>query len=388
MNRAVSRPTGRWFRLHLLFVLGELCDSEPFTGADPDLITTRVLELAGIDPEDPPWPVETRADEPRRLIGFTFRNLRPGYKKFNFLTMELDDGTWALSVLGSEKSKEIDPAKLPKYKERKPIMEVIRKKTSKVTPPPIVAAPTPPTIKVIEPRLIPRDTNLTAKWLRENGKAVYAKLHKYLSPRFPTSREQQLIEEHIQNFLTAFVARDSLHSRLERGEKVPLSQVCVYARNSVNSQIRDNARRPLHRLMQGARTKKERDSHLGVEDWSQRVFVRQGDFMKSKWNDEDEAWTNPMESLSDDSTVKILDEKLAFDEGFTSFKKALRRRAPSQAEDFAAILEDRFVMDMTVKECAEKRGITRNQAASMIRTAKNIIAREFDRGTLAKDLGL
>lgn len=417
MNRAVSRPTGKWFRLHLLYVLGQLCESEPFTGADPDLTTTKVLELAGIDPDDPPWPVETRADDPRRLIGFTFRNLRPGYKKYNFLTMELDDGTWALSVLGCAKAKEIDPDRLPKYKPQKSVTEVLSNAQAKAgvssvyekvtdltlenvsTLVSVAAQAPPPTpvstaIKVVEPRRVPKDCNLTAQYLREHGRELYARLSKYLSRKFTTSREQGLIEDHIQTFFAAFINADKLGPRLERGEKVPLGQVCVFARKNVISQIRDNARRPLHRIMQGARTEKERKdakdalkANPDIESWSQRVFVRQGDYMKSSWNAEDETWTNPMEALSDDSTIQILDEKLAFDEGFSSFQKALRRRAPSQADEFADILQDRFVMEMTVKECAEKRGITRNQAASMLRTARNIIAREYERGTLRKELG-
>lgn len=279
--------------------------------------------------------------------------------------MLMDDGTWALTLQGARESATIDKAALPRY----------------TTPP--KAKPKKPKITVVVPRRAPQDCNLTAKWVREHGQKLYDKLERYLKPRFPTSHSQGLIEEHIQTFLTAFISRDSLRSRLERGEKVPLSQVCVYCRNSVNSQIRDNARRPLHRIMQGARTKQEREAQM-AEGWTQQVFVRGGGFQT---RGEDEEWVNPTESLVDESTLKTLDEKLAFDEGFSSFRAALRRRAPSQADDFASILEDRFVLEMTIKECAEKRGITRNQASSMLRTARSIVAREYERGSLSHDLG-
>ena len=364
-----------WFRLHLLYALRQLSHAKAFVGANPQETTTRVLELAGIDPKSPPWPVKSRTDDPRRLVGFAFRNLRPGYKKFNFLTIVLDDGSWALSALGLEKAKEIDAAKLRAYKPRKLVSDVFRK-----TKP-------APAIAVIEPRRLPNDCNLTAQWVRQHGKKLYDKLDRYLSARFAISREQGLIEEHIQTFLAAFVSRDSLRSRLENGGKVLLSQVCVYARNSVNSQIRDNSRRPLHRIMQGARTKKERENHIEVEDWTQRVFVNQGNFAKMQGLAEGE-FADPLALLADESTLQILDEKLAFDEGFSSFLQALKRRAPSEANDFASILEDRFVMEMSIKECAEKRGITRNQASAMLRTARGILVGEYERGTLRKDLGL
>jgi len=366
------RPTGSWFNNHLLFVLGKLTDCRPLQGVDLTRVTNEVLKLAGISSKHPPWKTNgKKALSPARLVGFSHRNLREAYKPNGWLTVLKEDGTWALSWLGAKRARELQGTHLPKWR---PKTVQDRKKASGAK------------IEVIDAS---QGETLTAQWLREQEPALSEKLIKYLGGRYVTSREHNLLEEHIQTFYKNLIERDSLRSRLEEGQNIPFSKICVYARNSTNSQIRDNARRPLHRIMQGARTKKEREAYMSLEDWSRRIHVKQSDpWSQWTWNEDDESWVKSLEEMPDPSAETTIEEKIGFEQGFAAFLAALKKRAPSQANEYLSILQDRFVMEMSIKECAEKRGISRNQAATMIRSARKIVIREFEHGSLAQDLGL
>lgn len=380
-----NRPKGRWFNHHLLVTLGKLTGNDPFVGVSPQKVVNKVLTLAGIDPDNPPWMVETRGDSPQRIVGFTFRNLRPQYRKIGFLTVKMPDGSWALSVQGAEKAAALQSAKLPKWK-GKTAVEVLQAAHANKGNPKFKRKTT---IEVVTPHRLPGEGNFTSRWITEQGKEWRDGLCRYLAARFAVSRESQLIEDHAHKFIADFIERDSLlkhptlRAKIEEGKKVSWSQIYVYGRNNTNSQIRDNARRPLHRIMQRARTKKERDKEaLTKNNWAQCLSIKS----PLRLTEADD-WTGALESLPDETSVEAIEEKIAFEEGFSAFHRALKRRAPSQADEYVTLLEDRFVKEMTVRECAEKRGITRNQAASMLRTARSIVIREYDRGRLRHELG-
>jgi len=362
-----------------------MTDHEPCVGVSRDEVCQQVAVLAGVDLTNPPWPVETKADDPKRIIGFAFRSLREGYcGKSPYLVIQTKrsapahDDVWGLSFAGAQASREVSgvtsvtslPLPREKPTEFAPkVAVIVRAPKIRVKKADVISAVSVPA----KPR---RHQNETAKWVAARYPKLMKKMTQYLgSQRFAVSRQTQQIEDHIQHFLMNFIRRDALRSSFEQGKNVTLSHICTYLRNSVFSQIRDNARRPVCRVYHGARTAKERESYVSSEDWASRVYVP-GPFPSFIRNDDGEERNFSMEHIPDYAPVQQVEERIAYDKCSLVVREMLKRRSPSEGLELAILFEERWVMEMTVRECAERRGITRNQAQAKLRAIKSFIEEE------------
>jgi hypothetical protein len=372
MTPTTSRPTAASFRPHLLRALGALTNFEPYVGASREAVCTKAAQLAGYDLHNPPWEVKTKADDLYRILGFTFRNLREKYVGKNpCLTVQVPrseagkDDTWALSYAGIAEARNADIKPVP-----------AKKTKAKVKPPRVAISVPQEPLKEVLVRREKQASNETSSWITENYEKLYKKMRQYLMKnRFAVSRETQQIEDHIQHFLMSIIGRNGLKKDLIQGT-CSISKVCTYLRNNVYSQLRDNARRPVCRIYHGARTAKERDSYVSQEDWARRVYVP-SPFPTRTRNEDGEETAFPMESMPDVAPIQQIEEKMSFDSCSEVILDMFKRRSPAEGEELAQLFFDRYVLDMTVKECARRRGINRNQAQAKLRVAKSYIEMEM-----------
>lgn len=385
-----AKPTASWFHDHVVVALGRLSQAKPFVGFKPGRVIGLAIELAGIDPENSPWPIHAPKHQGLdRKVQHAFRNQRPDTNGSAYagtrapLCALMPDGAWALMVAGVERYKELLGSPLPQ------ISEYLAGNNKKKRKPK----------KVID---LQGHRNLTAKWIHEQGAPLRDDLVKYISLKMPKSRDFEQIEDHVNEHLTLMVHRDALRDRILDGVEITFAHIRGYCHNTAKSDIRNNSRNPVCRTFHGAYTAKERaefrDRQVAREkaeedgEFSVPVRVRQ---TVQPWqrgphfDHEEESWVHPLEEMPDPAGIQEVEDEMAFEQAFKALRAVLQKRCPGSAEQYTQVLYDRIVMEMTVKEIATKIGVTRNQAASMLRTAKSIIKREVaaGRGGLREILG-
>lgn len=103
-----KRPTASYFYESVVLAIGENTGFKSGVGVAVEIIQDRALELAGIPPEESPWPLRGRKGLYRR-IQYAFRNQREGYTGNNreVLTKQDDSGIWSLTKKGALRAKEL-----------------------------------------------------------------------------------------------------------------------------------------------------------------------------------------------------------------------------------------------------------------------------------------
>jgi hypothetical protein len=351
MDRAAPKPP-TWlpdqFSDHAILALGELAEFRPYSPVSEHSTIDRILHLAGLMKEPALVEIVTKALVQPGLVG------------------RVGDGM-SLTLAGIRKAIDLvfdglDPV------ERTQAPHGRRSRTR---------------LKVIDLTDDP-NVNLTAKWIEAQGQPLIDKLRLWLGAKLKRSRVISQVDDHVQQFLLNMVKRDALREALLSGETISLAKIKGYTHNQGKTDIRDNSRNPVCRAIHGALTPKEQAEHKTRPPITVRVSrpTKAHENPNFTWapSDNAEGATVPMEDIEDITSIDLMDQKLAFDTGFAAVEDVLRRRAPHNADQYTAVLYNRIVMDMTVREISEHMKITRNQAASLLRTAKNIIQREREAG--------
>ena len=99
--------------------------------------------------------------------------------------------------------------------------------------------------------------NLTAKWLAEHHKVVYATLVSHIASKMQRSRELGVVEDHVQEFLTKLVKDDRLAEHLGQGNNPKLSVLRVWAYQSACTELRRWGTDAALRATRNARTARE-----------------------------------------------------------------------------------------------------------------------------------
>jgi hypothetical protein len=126
----------------------------------------------------------------------------------------------------------------------------------------VFAGATSPVARAVHEVLNPpseavRDGNLTARWLREQGGQVRESLVSYLTNKMPRSRDLDVVEDHVQTFLTRMVERDVLAPFLRDGKSVKVSALRIWAYQSATTEIRRWGVDASTRVTRGAKTSRE-----------------------------------------------------------------------------------------------------------------------------------
>ena len=346
MTNASGRPTASFFHQSVVYLLGKLSGWKPYVSVPAEDVLDDALRLVGIDPDTTEWPLETRGGL-YRCVGFAVRNQSRHYcGKRKALTTFFGKNEWALTAVGLTEARRL------KAKFEGQIQ--------------LSAGP-----------------NLTAKWVDDNYRKIYDRLHSYLGRKLPVSGLRSKVEDHINEFFTNLINRDGLRSRIEEGKSIPYSQVCAWARRSATSEFRDEGTEPVCRLNDGALTKKELGDY-DPSNWTVQVVPRsinQSENLAVNTygeSDNGDAPADTMAFLSDDTDVEaeVLDED-AFHEALKAVGAALQQEIGDDKdwEWHAQLVQDRFIDGMTVKEIAEKHGIDRNKATVALGRIKKAVGR-------------
>lgn len=332
-----ERPTASLFYEPVVYLLGKLAGFKPYVGVDHELIQDDVLRLAGV--ELPPTSKRRDAnskirDGLYRVVHFAWRNQRNGYcgsrtalcaKPMNGVR-----GHWALTREGAKRAKQL--------------REVYEGKIR------LSAGP-----------------NATAEFVAGVFPDLYGRLTLHLRRKMPKSDSLDKVEDHAMNWLERVIARNGLRKRLEEGRVPAPSQMCAWARRSAYSDIRNEGREPVCRLFHGALTKPELEDH-DVSNWTTTVIPRtinefEG-FQPRRYAEHSED-----DSASGDMTDNLADLS-SFEQQFAdgdAFDLVLGRVASilhdeiEEANDVdwhLGVALDRYVREMSVREIAEKRGMT------------------------------
>lgn len=346
MTNAPSRPTATTFHQSVVYLLGKLSGWKPYVSVPAKDVLDDALRLVGIDPDTTDWQLEGR-DGLYRRVGRAVRNqCRTHCGNRPALTTIFDKNEWAVTAVG--------------------LVEAKRLKATFEGQIQLSSGP-----------------NLTAKWIEENYRALYERLHSYLGRKLPKSAARNKVEDHIQTFFTNLINRDGLRSRLEEGKSIPYSQVCAWAKRSSISEFRDEGTEPICRLHDGALTKKEQGDY-DPSNWTTTIVPRtinQSENLGVNVYADDSNGDAPVETmdyLADETDVEaeVLDED-AFHEALKAVGAALQAEISEDKDpDFhTQLVRDRFIDGLTVKEIAEKYGIDRNKATVALGRIRKAVAR-------------
>ena len=338
------RPTASFFHNFVLLAIGRLSRWTAYVSVPHHDVIAETLRLASIDPLTTTWPLKGRRGL-HRVIGFAVRNqCRAHCGSRPALCTILGSGQWALTALGVEAAQDL---------QQQPDTQ------------PDAGGP-----------------NTTSRWLEQHYKPLYERLHSYLGRELPRSRELNKVDDHIHNFLSHLIRRDSLRSRLEAGKNISYGQVCAWARPSAVTDLRGEGTEPVCRL-HGALTQREQDLDLyDPMGWTEQVIPTTINTIDGVLgvntyasHDDDGVVADPMSFVvaDDDVEAEVLDED-AFNEALKAVGAALEAEISEEADPdlHMDVLKDRFILGMTVREIAEKHDVHRNVmtvAMSRIRRA-------------------
>lgn len=332
------RPKESTFYEPMIYLLGKLTGFKAYVGAPHEAVRDDVLRLAGIDPETCPWPLRSISSKTRnglyRVVHFAWyhqtRQYRPESEALCAKPISGARGEWALTELGVKK------AKLLKEKFEGLIV--------------LSAGP-----------------NVTAQHLGKHWNELWSRITLHLRRKMPRSEEFGKIEDHAMNWLERVMQRDGLRGRLEAGKSIPPSQVQAWARRGAYTDIRNEGREPVCRVLHGALTKKEIALH-DPSNWTEVVMPRSINESENLFvnsyaaHSEDGFVSDPIDNLRDDHVTADVEGAVMSED---ALHDVLGRVAeiiqdeidPALDPDFhKQLMVEHFVQEMTVQEIADAHG--------------------------------
>jgi len=346
----VPVPTLSVFYHPVLKVLGRRTNFEPYVLVKlDDALRGEILREAGFDPDNLPeeW-VRTRRQKPKgldRSIGeaYRFQNLDKSYArkmraKQGARTIPSDHpqgrrGWWGLTEEGVKQAKFLSQE--PKKERKKP--------------------------------------NATSLWLTKHltpkpgqpESRLMAMMKAAVAKKCPISASMDQIEDHVQQCFLRLIRRDALRKRIEQGQKISYTHIATYAVRSAYTDVRDAGTEPVTREMLGARTEKERSRYkegsppqMGI--LTPGIEMSEGHELLDVHDDT----TNPAEFLT---------ERLSFERLWTRLEDAMRASKPHAYERYVGLLRMQILDGCSVKEIAEKEGVSPHRAATMLQEARRAI---------------
>lgn len=351
------RPTESLFYAPVIYLIGKLSGFKAYVGVDHRLIVDDALRLAGIDPENSPWPLRSTSSKKRdglyRVVHFAWYHQTHKYRADNpekeFCARPNDPvtrgkrGFWALTALG--------------VKRAKALREIYEGK--------IVLSAGP---------------NQTAQFLGENWDRFYDKATLALRRKMPRSEELDKVDDHVMNWMEKVIQRDGLRKSLEAGKSIAPSQVSGWARKAAYTEIRNEGREPVCRVFHGALTPKEVVA-LRETDWTEVVIprtVNESDILchnKYAAHCEDDWVENATEAIHDTHPTALVEQTFADTNAFNVCLDQVSQIIMAEVsqeydpEFHCQLVHDRFVKEMTVREIAEAHGLDFGEHENRIKVA-------------------
>lgn len=404
MRKSDGRITASDLYDHLLLALGRLTEFRAGASVSHEIVVQETLKLAGISLDNPEI-LEGRNGLNRR-VHFAWRNQCQKYcarSRRVYCQAGSSRGYWALTSLGVEKARTLDePSSVNPVED---VTSRLDKASLKLTVDLVMEADTKPSkpqqqvpsvpqkvVKVPVARPSNPNRNLTAQWVETKGPELIERLRTHLERKMPRSMIMGKIEDHIQGYLTNLIRRDGLRTRIEQGVSIPLSQVCNWCRRSAYSDIRDEGRDPVTRTLHGALTKDEWERNAEVE-WTREVIpttINQSDQLSlgSSFGmgtyDPDDAGVSAMDYLvSSNDVEQEFANTEAFDVTMDAINEAILSHLEGKSHDkdlHLAILHDRYVKQLSMKELAAKHNIQKEKANQVVSRIRKAVRKANDNG--------
>ena len=212
--------------------------------------------------------------------------------------------------------------------------------------------------------------NITAVWLdTQMNEGLYDTMLSNLtmSPHMAKDRSSGEIKDHLHQYFSDCIRRDSLRTWLLRGDAPSANQLSSWAIRKGISTFRRRAQDALHRSMRGALTARERIEGVpGTQAMSANPYK---EIMQDSSEDEDA--TQGQMVLVDDSAQDAY-HQVAWEEGMVRIREAIRRHKAGNPERYVGIF-DLMCEDMTVMDIGEMEGVSRNRAAGIMAGTRTAI---------------
>jgi len=349
------RPKESLFYAPVIYLLGKLSGFKAYVGVDHAKVQDDALRLAGIDPEECPWPLKSTSSKKRdglyRVVHFGWYHQTRQYRpETEALCCRSTDpttigkrGYWALTELGVKKAKALRAI----YEGQ------------------IVLSAGP---------------NMTTQFLADNWDKLYGKGTLALRRKMPRSEAFGKVEDHFMNWAEKIMQRDGLRSRIEGGKSIAPSQVSGWARKAAYTEIRNEGREPVCRIFNGALTPKEVKA-LKESNWTEEVIprtVNEADILchnQYAAHSESEWVSDTAEAIQDTHDFAQVYDTVADADAFEHCLDRVSRIIMEEiAEDLdpefhCQLVHDRFVKDLTVREIAEAHDLDFSTEENRIKTA-------------------
>lgn len=332
-----ERPTASTFYDPVVYLIGKHTGWKPYVGVDHTIIRDDAIRLAGITLEHEGRRGRDACSKQRdglyRRVHFAWRNQRNGYcgsrQALCAKPISGNRGEWALTREGVRHAKSLRDVYEGKFR--------------------LSCGP-----------------NATAKFLAKDFRGLYDRLTLHLRRKMPKSDALDKVEDHAGNWLERVIARDGLRKRLEQKRPPAPSQMCAWVRRSAYSDIRNEGREPVCRLLHGALTKAE-IALYDVTNWTTTVIPRtineSEGFQGTRYaehSEDDVAVGDMTDSLAD---LSDMEESFASSDSFEHIIERVASVLHDEIDEDDAdwhlnVALDRFVRDMTVREIAESRGLS------------------------------
>lgn len=357
-----SEPEGyKWLRPYVLQVLGRMTGFQPDRVVARDVFTDKVLQAIGVNPGQ--WPTDW---VPRgsitpmamdRRIHCVYQSLK---RCSTPLTLDASDvGTcqFGLTKAGAAAAWDLCADEL----------EVLKEKL---------------------------DGNLTRGFLLKRfgtgpleESDLYQRFARAITTKLLISARIQLVDDHIQNFLSKLIRLDSLRSRILRGQTIPNSLLVSWAIGSARTDARNTGVEPVCRSLYGAFTERERE-HMEKGTFSPKIAA-----YPAKTHAKDKGWSRRGMNIwiqgSGTDQFDIQDklptpEDTCADADFVAnlqmtCERAIRRKAHKGTRDRYCLISRLLIRGLKAVDIAEHLGVSKSRANSLINSVRNIL-----RGARAK----
>ena len=366
------KPTESFFYAPVIYLIGKLSGFKAYVGVDHKLIRDDALRLAGIDPKDSPWKLESTSSKNRdglyRVVHFGWYHQTHKYREANpereFCARPNDPSTrgkrgyWALTALGVKQAKALRAA----YEGQ------------------IVLSAGP---------------NVTARFLGNNWGRFYGKATSALCRKMPRSEALNKVDDHVMNWVEKIMQRDGLRTRLDKGKSIAPSQVSGWARRAAYTEIRNEGREPVCRVFHGALTPKE-IKVLKEVNWTEEIIprtVNESDILchnQYAAHSESDWISDPTEAIQDEHPTAQVFETVADSDALEFLLEQVGKILMEEiSEEFdpefhRQLLHDRFLKEMTVREIADAHGLNFATEENRIKIA---LSRVRDVMLQARDAG-
>jgi hypothetical protein len=422
LHRPIKIPTTPDFCIPILEVLAKRTGyqqsvpaHEPTKEAIVDL-KNEILRHMGIDPDNPPFPLEgrkpkglhrriylafwnLRKDKEGRIKQFAqYRNLPKDSRSF-YCKFVKDKATgmnlWALNWAGVDvvlsKKKQDWGNLLTASNEAEQFISFIVDEAT--------AAPLIQKILELRQKQVQFD-NISSVWLRNRDYYSFRKsLEKALNARCQQSLTMGLVNDHMQEWDTVVMGRDRLRKQLLKnkgaGVNIPPSTYAAWGCRTTYTGFRDDGQDAAMRSLRGSKTQTERakeeeqrkkwepryDEKTGTyidpsQNLGRPVFPTQhqqsGDIAPVTYTSSEEEGGASIREFTDPSTVSPEDE-VAMEESLRNIENLLRERLADKADSHILVMS-LMATDSTPSEIAEELGISRQQAQTMMKTVRTTLA--------------